>query len=193
MHPSNDDTLYKALNVNKNSSQDEIKKSYRKLALKNHPDKGGDPENFKKIQAAYDVLSDPEKRQRYDQFGLEGIDENNGRGGGFPGSNGPDIFNMFFGGNRRRQAQQRKRKGEPTIHNINITLNDLYNGKISKIAINRKVIKGVQNICSACNGTGRIVQRIMIGPGMMQEIQSTCDVCRGRGKEYEFDNERKIV
>ena len=110
MHPSNDDTLYKALNVSKNSSQDEIKKSYRKLALKNHPDKGGDPENFKKIQAAYDVLSDPEKRQRYDQFGLEGINENNGGGQGFPGSNGPDIFNMFFGmppgqGQRRRQQQ----------------------------------------------------------------------------------------
>ena len=88
---SNDDSLYRELGVSRQSSQSDIKKAYHKLALKKHPDKGGKVEEFKKIQGAYEILSDPEKRNRYDTYGLEGINEQS-----TPNFHGNDIFNMFF-------------------------------------------------------------------------------------------------
>ena len=75
-----DTTLYDMLNVDPNSNQDDIKKAYRKLAIRHHPDKGGDEAKFKEISRAYEILSDPEKRKQYDQYGEEGIDENSGGG-----------------------------------------------------------------------------------------------------------------
>ena len=92
---ANTTELYDELGINKSADAVEIKKAFRKLALKEHPDKGGDPEKFKKIQAAYEVLSDPEKKERYDKFGLEGLE---GTDSGF-GGNQADIFDLFF--NRR--------------------------------------------------------------------------------------------
>merc|ERR1719230_1385933 len=83
--------FYKLLEVDKNSSDADIKKAYRKLAIKHHPDKGGDPEKFKEITRAYEVLSDREKREKYDRGGEEAVD---GEGGGDP----TDIFEAFFGG-----------------------------------------------------------------------------------------------
>merc|ERR1719183_3190052 len=83
--------FYKALDVEKNASEADIKKAYRKLAVKHHPDKGGDPEKFKEITRAYEVLSDSDKRSKYDRFGEEGLEND---GGGDPG----DIFSAFFGG-----------------------------------------------------------------------------------------------
>merc|ERR1712159_105532 len=85
-------TYYKRLGVEKDASMAQIKKAYHKKALKEHPDKGGDPEKFKEITAAYEVLSDKEKREVYDKYGEEGLQE--GRGGGPPG----DIFEAMFGG-----------------------------------------------------------------------------------------------
>merc|ERR1719264_2450165 len=84
--------FYKLLDVSKDASEAEIKKAYRKMALKEHPDKGGDPEKFKEITRAYEVLSDSEKRSKYDRFGEEGLED----GGG--GGNATDIFEAFFGG-----------------------------------------------------------------------------------------------
>merc|ERR1719460_1518119 len=83
--------FYKLLEVEKSASEPEVKKAYRKLAVKHHPDKGGDAEKFKEITRAYEVLSDREKRERYDQYGEDGLD---GDGGGDPS----DIFEAFFGG-----------------------------------------------------------------------------------------------
>ena len=89
--------FYDALGVAKNADAAEIKKAYRKAAIKNHPDKGGDPEKFKEVTAAYEVLSDPEKREIYDTYGEEGLKD--GPGGG-PGGGSPfDIFEAMFGGN----------------------------------------------------------------------------------------------
>merc|ERR1719316_2616015 len=96
--------FYKLLEVEKNASEAEIKKAYRKLAVKHHPDKGGDPEKFKEITRAYEVLSDSEKRAKYDKFGEEGLED------GGPGD--PTyIFDAFFGGGGRRGSgggRQRK-------------------------------------------------------------------------------------
>ncbi|RLN88470.1 hypothetical protein BBJ28_00007700 [Nothophytophthora sp. Chile5] len=131
--------FYEALGVPKTATAAEIKKAYRKLALKNHPDKGGDPElvrlrlagarNFKTITVAYEVLSDPEKRELYDQYGEEGLQ--NGGGGG----DASDLFSQFFrgqGGGRRPRGPQ---KGEDLTHPLKVSLEDLYNGKTKKISL----------------------------------------------------------
>merc|ERR1719316_993940 len=94
--------FYKLLEVEKNASEAEIKKAYRKLAVKHHPDKGGDPEKFKEITRAYEVLSDREKRDRYDQGGEDAV---NGEGGGGDPS---DIFESLFGGGGRRGGGQKR-------------------------------------------------------------------------------------
>merc|ERR1719359_808370 len=86
--------FYKLLEVEKNASEPEIKKAYRKLAVKHHPDKGGDPEKFKEITRAYEVLSDSDKRSKYDKFGEDALDGDGGDAG--------DIFEAFFGGGGRR-------------------------------------------------------------------------------------------
>jgi DnaJ family protein A protein 2 len=98
---------YELLCVEKNATYDQIKKSYRKLALKNHPDKGGDPEKFKEITNAYEVLSDKDKRELYDQYGEEGVKQGGG-GGGMPGG---DIFSQMFGGGMGGR-QQGPKKGK---------------------------------------------------------------------------------
>jgi len=90
--------LYELLKVDTKATPDEIKKSFRKIALKEHPDKGGDPEKFKEITVAYEVLSDPKKRDIYDKYGEEGLREGGGDGGGFG-----DIFDLFGGGGGRAQ------------------------------------------------------------------------------------------
>merc|ERR1719199_1206459 len=94
--------FYKLLEVDKNASEPEIKKAYRKLAVKHHPDKGGDPEKFKEITRAYEVLSDSDKRSRYDRYGEDGLEES----GGDP----TDIFEAMFGGGGRRGGGGRKNR-----------------------------------------------------------------------------------
>merc|ERR1719511_270193 len=99
--PVDTTAFYKTLDVDKNASEPDIKKAYRKMAVKHHPDKGGDPEKFKEVTHAYEVLSDPQKREKYDKYGEEGLED----GGGDPG----DIFQSFFGGGGGRPGGGRKR------------------------------------------------------------------------------------
>ncbi|GAB9469555.1 hypothetical protein Gpo141_00006831 [Globisporangium polare] len=181
------DKYYESLGVPKTATAAEIKKAYRKLALKNHPDKGGDPELFKTITVAYEVLSDPEKRELYDQYGEEGLQQ--GAGGGDPS----DLFSQFFrgaqGGGRRRTGPQ---KGEDLTHPLKVSLEDLYNGKTVKLAVNRDVLcsrcdgrggaEGAEKTCDTCQGRGMRVQLRQIAPGMVQQMQSVCPDCRGQGK-----------
>eukprot|EP01038_Epipyxis_sp_PR26KG_P007601 gene7601-10350_t len=185
--PAADTTkLYEILGVSKDADESEIKKAYRKLALKNHPDKGGDVEKFKEISAAAEILGDPEKRKVYDQYGLEGLEGSmGGEGGG-----GDDIFSMFFGGGRggRRGPQ----KGEDIVHTIKASLEDLYNGKTVRLAISRNKPcadcegkggkEGAEKTCVDCRGQGVKISLRQIGPGMVQQMQSACSNCKGTGK-----------
>lgn len=179
---------YDLLGVEPNASQDEIKKAYRKLALKYHPDKNpNEGEKFKHISQAYEVLSDPKKRDLYDQGGEQAIKEGGMGGGGSP----MDIFNMFFGGGGR---MQRERKGKNVVHQLSVSLEEMYNGSTRKLGLQKNVIcekcegyggkKGALEKCTNCKGRGVQVRVQQVGPGMIQQIQSMCPDCQGQGEKF---------
>ena len=186
--------FYEILGVKKDVNEKELKKQYRKLALKWHPDKNLNNQEeakkkFEEISNAYQVLLDPEKREIYDKYGEEGLKESE-QGGGFHSAN--DMFASFFQGggfNPMGQRQQRK-KGKRIVHHVNISLKDLYFGKtkVYNIKINKLCLecmgKGCKKVikCKKCNGQGVIFIRRMIGPGMMQQMQTTCHDCQGEGE-----------
>mmetsp|Transcript_4805 Transcript_4805/g.13881 ORF Transcript_4805/g.13881 Transcript_4805/m.13881 type:complete len:415 (-) Transcript_4805:912-2156(-) len=179
--------LYEALGVEKDVDEKALKKAYKKMCLKHHPDKGGDEHVFKEVNAAYEILSDPKKRELYDQYGLEGVEQEGG-----PGASGADdLFSMFFGGGAGRRAGPRK--GPSIQHPLKVSLNDLYNGKTVKLAINRKVIVGDSSECSACNGQGFVMEMRQIGPGMITQMQRPCSTCGGKGYIAKTKNERKVI
>eukprot|EP00921_Rhytidocystis_pertsovi_P013347 GHVQ01021576.1.p1 GENE.GHVQ01021576.1~~GHVQ01021576.1.p1 ORF type:complete len:437 (+),score=83.49 GHVQ01021576.1:34-1344(+) len=175
---------YELLEIPKDSATADIKKAYRKLAIKHHPDKGGDEALFKEISRAYEVLSDPEKRELYDKYGEEGLD-------GSSQSDPTDIFDLFFGGGGPRRSKSGKKKGEDVVSHLKVQLDQIYNGATRKLAINKDVLcpecRGVggpqdaMQSCDACNGQGVRVQIRQMGP-MIQQTQSVCPSCRGQGK-----------
>nr|XP_020739523.1 dnaJ homolog subfamily A member 4 isoform X2 [Odocoileus virginianus texanus] len=179
---------YDILGVKPSASPEEIKKAYRKLALKYHPDKNPDEgEKFKLISQAYEVLSDPKKRDIYDQGGEQAIKEG---GSGSPSFSSPmDIFDMFFGGGGR---MARERRGKNVVHQLSVTLEDLYNGVTKKLALQKNVIcekcegiggkKGSVEKCPVCKGRGMQIHIQQIGPGMVQQIQTVCIECKGQGE-----------
>lgn len=185
--PADTNEFYELLGIGKDADENEIKKAYRKLALKNHPDKGGDPEKFKEISMAYEVLSDPEKRKLYDQYGKDAVGDEGG-----PGHSAEDIFSMFFGGGGRRGGGGGPRKGDNLVHPLKVSLEDLYNGKTCRLAITHNKLcgtcdgrggkSGAEKVCDACHGRRVQIQYRQIGPGMVQQLQSPCTDCRGEGK-----------
>ena len=200
---------YEVLGVDKSASADEIKKAYRKLAVKYHPDKNpGDKEaeeKFKEAAEAYSVLSDADKKAKYDQFGHAGVDGsapdfsggfgnlndilNDLFGGGFGGFGG---FGGGFGGSRGGQRQQKVYRGRDIRVRVKLTLEEIAKGVEKEISIERSVPckdcggKGAKNssdikTCSACNGTGQ-VQRV-VNTFLGQTVTySTCQQCGGEGK-----------
>lgn len=187
---------YDILGVDKSASADEIKKAYRKVALKYHPDKNqGDPsaeEKFKEAAEAYEVLSDQNKKARYDQFGHAGMN-GGGFGGGGGGMSMEDIFSQFgdifggspfesfFGGGATRTG--RRRRGSNLRIKLNLSLQEVANGVEKKIKVSRLVrAEGVtyQN-CSTCQGSGQVRKVINTMLGQMVSA-STCPNCGGNGQ-----------
>ncbi len=194
---------YEVLGVEKNASAEEIKKAYRKSAMKYHPDRNpGDKEaeeKFKEIGEAYEVLSDDQKRSRYDQFGFAGVDPNYGGGAGggagFGGFGGfgdfGDIFSEFFGGGRRQSTQNVPRRGENVSARLELTFEEAAFGVEKEVSAQRIENCAVCNgsgsadgqveTCSQCRGSGQIrtTQSFM---GMQMQSTATCPQCSGRGK-----------
>lgn len=169
--------FYEVLGLQKGASDSEIKRAYRKLAMKYHPDKNpGDKkaeENFKEINEAYSVLSDPDKKSKYDRFGHAGVDPNAGfGGGGFSGGFGggfEDIFDMFggmFGGGGRQRRRNGPMKGNDIQKSMTITFEEAAFGVKKEIQINKYVA------CETCGGTGA-------KPGTSK---TTCSTCGGTGE-----------
>lgn len=186
---------YEVLGVARGADEAEIKKAYRKLAVKYHPDKNPDDaeaeEKFKEAAEAYEVLSDANKRAQYDRFGHQGMGGAGGFGGGM---NMDDIFSQFgdifggafggggsFGGSRGGGA--RRVRGTNLRVKMKLTLDEIANGVRKKIKVNKLVnAEGVTfKTCTTCNGSGRIVRMQQTFLGAMQ-TQATCNVCHGAGK-----------
>ena len=199
---------YEELGVEKSASADDIKKAYRKMAMKYHPDRNpGDKtaeEKFKEVGEAYEVLSDPDKRQRYDSYGFAGVDPNfgagqpgGGYGGGFSGFGDfgdlGDIFGEFFGGGsaRRSGGQSGARRGENVMARLELTFEEAAFGcekEVSALRIENCAVcngtgsaDGVVETCSNCRGTGQVrtTQNFM---GMQMQSTTVCPRCGGKGK-----------
>ncbi|CAK1362793.1 unnamed protein product [Cercospora beticola] len=196
-----DTKFYDVLGVSPDADESKLKTAYRKGALKHHPDKNahdpGAAEKFKEISHAYEVLSDPQKRQIYDQYGEEGLEQG---GGGAGGMAAEDLFAQFFGGGgggfggmfgggMRDQGPKKAR----TIHHVHkVSLEDIYRGKVSKLALQKSVIcakcdgrggkEGAVKTCAGCNGQGMKTMMRQMGP-MIQRFQTVCPDCNGEGEQ----------
>lgn len=188
--------FYDLLGVSTEASESELKKAYRKKALALHPDKGGDPEQFKEVTAAYETLADSQKRDMYDRFGEAGLSESGGMGGGMDPQ---DLFSQLFGGGGGGffgggggGRPRGPRKGKDLPHRVKVTLEELYTGKVTKLALQKHVLcskcdgrggkEGSVKSCQGCNGQGIKVILRQLGP-MVQQMQQTCTDCQGTGEQ----------
>ncbi len=196
---------YDVLGVSKTASDDEIKKAYRKLARQYHPDVNKEPDaetKFAEINEAYGVLSDKDKRARYDQYGFNdptqgfGGSGASGFGEGFSGFGGfEDIFSSFFGGGSSRSQGNRSTKGKDVEKSMKITFDEAVHGCKKIIRVNTDETctccggtgaysKNDIHTCSQCNGTGYVFvqQRTMFG---VARTQTVCPKCKGKGKQID--------
>jgi DnaJ family protein A protein 2 len=185
--------FYEILEVPQNAGQDDIKKQYRKKVIKLHPDKGGDPEEFKKLQAAYEVLSNPEKREIYDKYGIEGLREDGG--GGMDPFEG--LFGGLFGGRGGpKRGQQAQRKVKPIVKELVVKLEDVYVGKMKTLSFERQRNceacdgKGGKDAkkCTTCKGAGVVEKVMQLAPGFITSTRGPCNACKGEGTIYDKEN-----
>jgi molecular chaperone DnaJ len=196
---------YEVLGVGKNASADEIKKAFRRAAVQHHPDRGGDEEKFKEVNEAYEILKDPSKRQRYDQFGHAGVGSGASSGGNYGGFGAQDfnfdfgdlglgdIFGSFFGGGfGGAQQGSRTNRGRDVETGVEINFEEAIFGTDVQLALNLEDVCGhckgstVEpgynvEVCPECKGTGQISRVTRTIFGNIQQATS-CPKCRGRGK-----------
>lgn len=180
--------LYKVLEVARSASETDIRKAYKRLSRKYHPDKNKEPDAEKKfieIAHAYEVLSDSEKRAIYDRHGEEGLRQAEG---GQHHANPFDMFSSFFGG----RPQEQVRRGPTMISEIEVSLADMYTGKDVDFRIKKRILcdhcrgtgaasDGDIKKCTGCDGHGVKLVRQQVFPGMFAQTQATCNECGGRG------------
>jgi molecular chaperone DnaJ len=207
--------FYDILGVAKNAPAEEIKKAYRKLAIKYHPDKNPDDkaaeDKFKEGAAAYEVLSNPEKKQRYDQYGHAGVGSAAGGGGGYGGgmnmddifsqfgdvfgSGGGSPFDSFFGGGQQSRGGGGRRvtKGSNLRIKVKLTLEEIANGAEKKIKVNKQIAcktcdgsgakdRSSVSTCKTCGGSGAVRRVTNTILGQMQTT-ATCPTCQGSGQQ----------
>jgi molecular chaperone DnaJ len=202
---------YEALGISKDASADEIKKAFRRAAIEHHPDRGGDEAKFKEVNEAYEILKDPSKRQRYDQFGHAGVGGNGNGGGnpyaGFSGFGGQagqsanfdfgdlglgDIFSSFFGGQQGGNQRQQQRRGRDVETQVEISFEQAIFGTEVELNLNLEdtcehckgttVEPGYElKACDQCGGSGQVVSVTKTIFGNIQQA-SICPKCSGRGK-----------
>ncbi len=202
---------YEVLGLQKGATDEEIKKAFRKLAMKYHPDRNPDnkeaEEKFKEVNEAYEILSDPDKKSRYDRFGHAGVDPSYGGGaggfegfGGFGGAGGfgfDDIFDMFggFGGGRSRSKRNGPQKGRDIQKTLTIDFTEALFGCSKEIEINKNVKCKTCNgegtapgtskkTCTQCGGSGQVTSVSNTPFGRFQNV-TTCPTCKGLGKIIE--------
>ena len=184
---------YEVLGVSRDATEKEIKKAYKRLAMKYHPDrtKGDDAleEKFKEVKEAYEILNDPNKKAAFDQYGHDGVNQQGqAGGGGFGGGGFDDIFGDIFGGGRRGGGQQRAQQGSDLRYNMELTLEEAVKGISKEIQIPTLVHceqcngsgakKGTESkTCGTCHGQGQVQMR----QGFFA-VNQTCPTCRGKGK-----------
>jgi molecular chaperone DnaJ len=198
---------YEILGVKKDASADEIKKAFRRAAIEHHPDRGGDEAKFREINEAYEVLKDPSKRQRYDQFGHAGVGGNGG-GDPFAGFGGfgqgqsvnfdfgdlglGDIFNSFFGGQSTGQRSRRKARGNDIEARVEITFEQAVFGTEVELSLTIEDTcshcKGTTaepgyelKTCETCGGAGQVIAQTRTIFGNIQQA-TVCPTCSGTGK-----------
>lgn len=202
--------LYSILEISKTATKSEIKKAYHKAALTSHPDKVPNEQReeaevkFKAVSQAYEILSNDDTREMYDQYGMAAFEKGSN---GFPGGAGPDINDILsqmfgagggfegmhgsFGGPGRR----RRGKGKPELQQYEVTLEELYKGKTTKFASTKNVIcsvcsgtggkeKAKAKECDTCKGTGASTRLRSVGPGLVTQETVACNTCHGRGSFY---------
>jgi molecular chaperone DnaJ len=195
---------YEVLGLQKGAAESEIKKAFRQMAKKYHPDlHPGDKEaeaKFKEVNEAYEVLSDADKKARYDQFGHAGTDPNFGGGGGYGGWGAQDfdfgdIFSSFFGGGGRRSNPNAPRRGSDVAASVIISFEEAAKGCKKQVPIRvvetcrtcggSGAAKGTSaSTCPVCHGTGQEARQQRTPFGVIQ-TQSVCSRCRGKGKIIE--------
>ncbi|KAI9787491.1 MAG: DnaJ- protein scj1 [Geoglossum umbratile] len=184
---------YRLLGVDKQASDKELKRAYRVLSKKYHPDKNPGNESahqkFVEVSEAYDALSNAETRRIYDQYGHEGLTQHK-RGGGHGGHDPFDLFSRFFGGGGHYGGGQRR--GPNMEVRVNVPLREFYNGKDVEFSVEKQMIceecegsgsaDGEVETCGHCGGRGIVIQKHQFGP-IIQQMQVVCDACGGKGNK----------
>ncbi|KAM3413821.1 hypothetical protein BST61_g10504 [Cercospora zeina] len=187
---------YKILGLDNSADDRDLKKAYRRLSKKYHPDKNPDDETaakkFVEVSEAYETLADKELRQIYDRHGAEAVKQHKERGqGGRGGGRSPfDIFNQFFGGGGH--FGHGRRQGPDMEVRIQVSLKDFYTGAEHEFKMEKQVIcpkcegtgseDGHKDTCHKCSGHGMVIQKQMLAPGIFQQMQMQCDMCGGKGE-----------